>query len=62
LGSAVAEVLVETVPIFMGRVGVKDIFVETGDDEDLLKKYEMTSNHITEKAKEILKKKRKIKG
>lgn len=55
LGSAVAEVLVETVPVFMGRVGVKDAFVETGDDEDLLEKYEMTSKHIAKKAKELLK-------
>lgn len=59
LGSAVAEVLSETVPVPMERIGVKDAFVETGEDKDLLEKYEMTPRHIIQKAHELLKRKRK---
>ena len=46
LGSAVAEILGERMPVKMRRVGVKDVFVETGDDDDIYKKYGLTSGDI----------------
>ena len=50
LGSAVAEVLGETAPTLMKRVGVKDTFGESGEPSDLLKKYGLTSKEIEEAA------------
>lgn len=46
LGSAVAEVLVENVPVPMERVGVRDTFGESGHPEELLEKYGISSRHI----------------
>jgi len=48
LGSAVAEVLGETAPTLMKRVGVKDTFGESGEPSELLKKYGLTSKEIEE--------------
>ena len=39
LGGAVAEVIVETRPVPMERVGVRDSFAESGDPDALAKKY-----------------------
>jgi len=50
LGSAVAEVLGETAPTPMKRVGVKDSFGESGEPTELLKKYGLTSKEIEEAA------------
>jgi len=57
VGSAVAEVLVETVPVPMEMVGVKDTFAESGPMEDLLTKYGLTSKDIVEAAKRVIKRK-----
>jgi len=57
LGSAVAEVLGENAPVFMARIGIKDIFGECGTYEELLNKYEMSPQHIAEAAKKIIEKK-----
>jgi transketolase len=46
LGSAVAEVLAENMPVPLERVGVKDSFGESGSPEELLDKYGITSHHI----------------
>lgn len=46
LGGAVAELLGEEFPVPMRRVGVKDRFGESGDPEDLLKHFGLTSKHI----------------
>jgi len=46
MGSAVAEVLGETRPTPMKRVGVKDTFGESGDAGELLKKYGLTAADI----------------
>ncbi|WP_425447108.1 transketolase family protein [Dethiothermospora halolimnae] len=53
LGSAVAEVIVENSPVPMARVGVNDTFGESGNGEELLKKYQITADAIVEKAKKI---------
>lgn len=57
LGSAVAEVLVEEKPVPMLRVGVKDRNSESGPNEEMLDKYEISSSHIVKVVKEALKKK-----
>lgn len=54
LGSAVAEVITETYPIKMGRVGVKDCFGKSGDPMDLMEKYGLTSKHIVDEVKNLI--------
>ncbi len=57
LGSAVAEVLVENHPIPMKRIGIRDIFTESGPYLDLLKKYGLSAEHIARAVEEVLKRK-----
>lgn len=54
LGSAVAEVLVENHPIPMKRVGVRDIFAESGPYLELLKKYGLSAEHIVAAVEDVL--------
>ncbi|MDD4179974.1 MAG: transketolase family protein [Candidatus Margulisbacteria bacterium] len=58
LGGAVAEVLVENVLIPMARVGLKDVFGESGLPDELLIKYGLTTENIVKAAKEVVKKKK----
>lgn len=57
LGGSVAEVLVENCPIPMARVGVKDVFGESGKPDELLVKYGLTPKEIVAAAKAVLKRK-----
>lgn len=57
LGSAVAEVIVENHPVPMARVGVKDVFGESGTPNDLLEKYELTSKALVQEVKKLVQKK-----
>lgn len=57
LGSAVAEVLAEEYPCKMTRIGVKDVFGQSGKPYELLDLYGLTDKHIAETVKEILKNK-----
>lgn len=57
LGGAVAEVLVENKPVPMARVGVKDMFGESGKPDELLEKYGLTSKDIFSAAKSVIKRK-----
>lgn len=54
LGSAVAEVLAEEYPCKMTRLGVKDVFGQSGKPYELLDLYELTDKHIAAKVREIL--------
>jgi transketolase len=54
LGSAVAEVLVENHPIPMKRVGVRDVFAESGPYLELLKKYGLSAEHIVAAVEDVL--------
>jgi len=54
LGSAVAEVLVENIPVPMERVGVRDLFGEVGPVDYLIKRFEMTSEDIVAKVKKVI--------
>jgi transketolase len=46
LGSAVAEVLVENIPVPMQRIGVRDLFAESGPYLEIIDKYGLTARHI----------------
>ena len=54
LGGAVAEVLVENVCVPMIRVGIKDMFGESGKPEELLVKYGLTVESIVNAVKTVL--------
>ena len=57
LGSAVAEMLTENG--YSGnfkRMGIQDMFCESGDPKDLMEKYGLSSNHIVKTAQELIKK------
>lgn len=58
LGSAVAEVLVESVPVPMERIGVQDEFGEVGPQSYLEERFGLTAPFIVEKVKRVLKRKR----
>lgn len=53
LGSAVAELLAEEMPVPMRRVGMADKFGESGEPEELLAKYGMTKEVIVAKIREL---------
>ena len=54
LGSAVAEVLVEEALVPMDRVGIEDVFGESGTGGELVEKYRLTAEHIVEKARRAM--------
>jgi transketolase len=58
MGSAVAEVLTDQYPIVLKRVGVMDTFGESGEAQELLNKYGLTSGHIEEAARAAIAMKR----
>jgi transketolase len=58
LGSAVSEVLTETTPVPIERVGTKDTFAESGDYNAILEKYGLTAKHIVNAAIDVLKRKK----
>jgi transketolase len=59
LGSSVAEVLSEEAPCLQRRLGFQDIFLESAPDEDLFKKYRLTSKDIIDQVQFLLSKKAK---
>ena len=54
LGSAVAEVLVEEKPVPMERLGIEDVFGESGTGNELVEKYNLTKEAFAEKAKRVI--------
>ena len=54
LGGAVAEVLMEHNPIKMVRVGVMDVFGESGTPGELLAKYGLTAKEIVDAAEKAI--------
>jgi Transketolase, C-terminal subunit len=57
LGSAVAEVLSEEAPARLKRIGVNDIFGQSGQPDELMELYGLTADRIVSEAKQILSKK-----
>jgi len=58
LGSAVAEVLVENALVPMVRVGINDMFGESGKPRELQEKYGLTSKEIISAVKTVIKRKK----
>lgn len=58
LGSAVSEVLSEEYPTYVQRLGIKDKFVESGEDDELRQKYGLTVEDIVIAARKSLSLKR----
>lgn len=56
LGSAVAEIFAENnISTKFRRMGVKDVFCESGAPSDLLDKYELNAKHMVDISKKLLK-------
>ncbi|MDP6523414.1 MAG: transketolase family protein [Kiritimatiellia bacterium] len=58
LGSAVAEVLVENMPVPMERVGVQDLFGEVGPEDYLRKRFGLTPEDIVNKVEKVIQRKK----
>ena len=58
LGSAVSEVVCEICPVPVVKVGVKDVFGESGLPNQLLEKYGLTAEKVVESAKKAISLKR----
>jgi transketolase len=58
LGSAVAIALSEVDPVIMKRIGVPDCFGESGESDDLMKKYGLTSDRVADAAEEVFRRKK----
>jgi transketolase len=56
LGSAVSEVLTDEAPCYLTRLGIKDHYGETGDNEHLFEKFGISVNSLIKSAKEMIKK------
>jgi transketolase len=54
LGAAVATYLVEHDPVPMRRVGIMDTFGESGEGEELMRKYGLTADKVVEAAEEVM--------
>ncbi|MCR4419091.1 MAG: transketolase family protein [Clostridia bacterium] len=54
LGSAVAEALAEHCPAPLLRVGLPDVFGESGRPEELLEKYGLSARHLVEAVRRVL--------
>jgi transketolase len=59
LGSAVSECLSERLPTPQIRVGVKDSFGESGDPNELMKKYGLTAGDVVAASEELIGRKKK---
>jgi transketolase len=57
LGGAVAEYLSATTPLPLERIGVKDHYGESGEGEELLTKYGMSSDDIISASQRAIKRK-----
>ncbi|MBI5194130.1 MAG: transketolase family protein [Nitrospirae bacterium] len=57
LGAAVAQVVSEHYPVPMGFIGLKDTYAESGQPDELFKKYGLTAEHIVDKIEKTVKRK-----
>lgn len=57
LGSAVSELLAETKPVPMKRVGIHDRFGTSGKAEELIKYFGLTPDDLVEAAREVMERK-----
>ncbi len=54
LGGAVAEALATENPLPMEMIGLRDVFGESGDPEELFTQYKMNTEHIIEAVKKVI--------
>lgn len=54
LGGAVAEVVAETYPVPVHRIGIQDVLAESGNNMELLHKYGMDAPAIVEAARQVI--------
>jgi len=57
IGSIIAEVAAETCPVPIEYVGINDVFGESGNPDDLMKKYGLTAENIVLNVKKVIKRK-----
>jgi transketolase len=57
LGSAVAELLAEKLPLPIQRVGLQDVYGESGKPDELIKKYHLDVKDIIAAVKKVIKRK-----
>ena len=57
LGSAVAEVITESILVPLERVGVEDVFGHSGRSSELLERYGLTPRNIADRAKKAINRK-----
>ncbi|ACV21948.1 1-deoxy-D-xylulose-5-phosphate synthase [Slackia heliotrinireducens] len=57
LGGAVAELLAETTPVPMYRIGMRDVFGTSGEFEELMAAFKLDAAAITEAAKSVISRK-----
>ena len=55
LGSAVSEVVAEECPVLVKKLGINDVFGQSGNSTELLESYGLTAENIVEKVKETIK-------
>ncbi|MCD6383471.1 MAG: transketolase family protein [Thermoplasmata archaeon] len=55
MGSAVAEVIAERYPVPIKRVGIPDVFGESGESEELMEAYGLTVKNIVEQTRLVMK-------
>ena len=53
MGSNVARLVAEEHPVPMRFIGLEDVFVESADPDDLLKKYRLTADDIAIAARQV---------
>jgi len=58
MGAAVALELVENAHVPMKRVGIPDVFGESGESDELMEKYGLTTDNIVDAAHDVMKRKK----
>ena len=58
LGSAVAEVIAEREPASLIRLGLQDVFAESGEAELLFDHFQMGTPHVIEAVRRVIARKR----
>ncbi|MGQ9632292.1 MAG: transketolase family protein [bacterium] len=57
-GSAIAEVVVKNAPVPMEMIGIQDRFGESGEPDELMKEFNLTSDDIVKAVNRVLKRKK----
>lgn len=57
LGAAISELVVQEYPVPIEFIGIRDRFGESGDTEEIYKKYKMSEENIVEAAEKVLQRK-----